>query len=331
MPAARHRSARPGRARPGRRHRPPSRACARAVGGRRPARSRATGRAGRQQGRREPLADRGHPTGGGRRRRRMRWRVPAPRRRHGECRRQARRPLLAAARERRANGDLPRIPDEPAWTIEVTGAEPALEWMHDSWLAMVDGVIGTQGSPLAAYPPARREVIVGGVYSGIGPATDALRVPDWTRLAGQLTSRGADPARPRPAHRASSTTRRTSSAGRFRADHVREPGRRPGSASFAPRAAVRARRADGPLAIQTGARHRVGRGRGGRHASAMLADTRRSWGSRVSPAASRSPLATRPPGAVRHGASTGWPPTASATTAGRPPSAASRMLRTRGA
>ena len=94
--------------------------------------------------------------------------------------------VLAAATTARARGDLPAIPDDPTWTVEVAGAEPALEWMHDSWLAMVDGVIGTQGSPLAVYPPARREVMVGGVYSGIGPATDALRVPDWTRLAGQL-------------------------------------------------------------------------------------------------------------------------------------------------
>jgi Glycosyl hydrolase family 65 central catalytic domain/Glycosyl hydrolase family 65, C-terminal domain len=124
--------------------------------------------------------------------------------------------ILAAARERRANGELPLIPDEPTWTIEVTGAEPALEWMHDSWLAMVDGVIGTQGSPLAAYPPARREVIVGGVYSGIGPATDALRVPDWTRLAGQL--RPEEPLRRVLDLRTGIVHHEgTSSAGRFRA------------------------------------------------------------------------------------------------------------------
>jgi trehalose/maltose hydrolase-like predicted phosphorylase len=83
-------------------------------------------------------------------------------------------------------GYLPAIPDDPGWTVEVLGADPELEWMHDSWLAMVDGVIGTQGSPLTAYPPARRAVMVAGVYSGIGPATDALRAPDWTRLAGWL-------------------------------------------------------------------------------------------------------------------------------------------------
>jgi trehalose/maltose hydrolase-like predicted phosphorylase len=94
--------------------------------------------------------------------------------------------VLSDATIARARGHLPVIPDDPIWTVEVVGADPALEWMHDSWLAMVDGVIGTQGSPLAVYPPARREVMVGGVYSGIGPATDALRVPDWTRLGGRL-------------------------------------------------------------------------------------------------------------------------------------------------
>ena len=41
--------------------------------------------------------------------------------------------------------------------------------MHDTWLAMVDGVVGTLGSPLAAYAPARREVLVAGVYAGSGP------------------------------------------------------------------------------------------------------------------------------------------------------------------
>jgi hypothetical protein len=95
-------------------------------------------------------------------------------------------PLLDGVRAARLRGDVPAIPFDPPWTVEVEAIEPELEWMHDSWLAMVDGVIGTQGSPLAAYPPARREVIVGGVYTGIGPATDALRAPDWTRLAGHL-------------------------------------------------------------------------------------------------------------------------------------------------
>lgn len=93
---------------------------------------------------------------------------------------------LARARAAIERGDLPAVPDEPTWTVVVVGAEPELEWMHDSWLAMVDGVIGTQGSPLTAYAPARREVMVAGVYSGSGPATDALRAPDWTRLAGHL-------------------------------------------------------------------------------------------------------------------------------------------------
>ncbi len=94
---------------------------------------------------------------------------------------------LAALQRQRAQGVLPAIPGASPWTIEVLGAEPAKEHIHDTWLVMVDGVIGTLGSPLAAYAPARRGVLVAGVYSDSGPDSDLLRVPDWTHLAGELT------------------------------------------------------------------------------------------------------------------------------------------------
>ena len=63
-----------------------------------------------------------------------------------------------------------------------------MEHIHDTWLVMVDGVVGTLGSPLAAYAPARRGVLVAGVYSDTGPDSDLLRAPDWTRLAGDLVA-----------------------------------------------------------------------------------------------------------------------------------------------
>jgi hypothetical protein len=95
--------------------------------------------------------------------------------------------LAEVLRQRKAS-PLPTIPADPRWVIEVRDADPALERMHDTWLAMVDGVVGTLGSPLTAYGPARREVRVGGVYSGSGPDSDLLRAPDWTRLAGELAA-----------------------------------------------------------------------------------------------------------------------------------------------
>ncbi len=96
------------------------------------------------------------------------------------------RTTLHALRQGRARAPLPDIPEPSAWTIEVNGADPALEQMRDSWLAMIDGVIGTLGSPLAAWAPARREVLVAGVFVDSGPHSDLLRAPDWTRLDGDL-------------------------------------------------------------------------------------------------------------------------------------------------
>jgi hypothetical protein len=96
------------------------------------------------------------------------------------------RTTLRALRQGRTRAPLPDIPEPSAWTIEVNGADPALELMRDSWLAMADGVIGTLGSPLAAWAPARREVLVAGVFVDSGPDSDLLRAPDWTRLEGEL-------------------------------------------------------------------------------------------------------------------------------------------------
>ena len=85
-----------------------------------------------------------------------------------------------------AGAPLPSIPEPSSWTLEVSGTDPTLEHVRDSWLAMVDGVIGTLGSPLAAWAPARREVLVAGVFVAGGPDSDLLRAPDWTRLGGDL-------------------------------------------------------------------------------------------------------------------------------------------------
>jgi trehalose/maltose hydrolase-like predicted phosphorylase len=85
----------------------------------------------------------------------------------------------------RADG-LPALPTDPTWMIEIDGADPVAEHTHDSWLAMVDGVIGSLGSPLVHYVHARREVMVAGVWTDAGPDADLLRLPDWTHLDGEL-------------------------------------------------------------------------------------------------------------------------------------------------
>jgi len=95
---------------------------------------------------------------------------------------------LAAIARRRAAGELPAVPDDPRWTIDVVGAEPGLERVRDSWLTIADGLVGSVGSPLTGYEPARREVIAANAYIGDGPSTDLLRLPDWTRLTGALSA-----------------------------------------------------------------------------------------------------------------------------------------------
>jgi trehalose/maltose hydrolase-like predicted phosphorylase len=95
---------------------------------------------------------------------------------------------LAKARSA-ASRDLLEPPSDGPWTVSVEGVDPALEPLRDVRLAMVDGVAGTLGSPLVAYPPARREVFVAGVYSCEGSDSRLLVAEDWTGLAGRLDER----------------------------------------------------------------------------------------------------------------------------------------------
>ena len=95
-------------------------------------------------------------------------------------------PYLAARGPLSAKAALPAVPENSDWTLRVDGADADEERVRDSWLAIADGLVGTVGSPLTGFAQARREVIAANVYIGFGPATDLLRVPNWTRLAGML-------------------------------------------------------------------------------------------------------------------------------------------------
>ena len=123
---------------------------------------------------------------------------------------------LAARSRSSAGTGLPAVPDDPDWTLQLDGADPDQERVRDSWLTIADGLVGTVGSPLTWFAPARREVVAGNAYVGVGPATDLLRVPDWTLLDGQLRTdrpiRRVLDLRTGLLHHAA-----TSSAGRFRA------------------------------------------------------------------------------------------------------------------
>ena len=85
-----------------------------------------------------------------------------------------------------AGAALPVVADDQDWTLRLDGADPDQERVRDSWLTIADGLVGTVGSPLTGFVPARREVIATNAYVGVGSTTDLLRVPDWTRLDGRL-------------------------------------------------------------------------------------------------------------------------------------------------
>ena len=120
-----------------------------------------------------------------------------------------------------------RSPDDPVWQIEVHGADPTLEHMHDTWLAMVDGVVGTLGSPLdelrAGPPRGPRGRCVHGQRAGQRPAPGA-RLDTPGRRA---RARGAASAGCSTCGRGCSTTRHAA-RGRHPGAHVRqsEPARR---------------------------------------------------------------------------------------------------------
>lgn len=81
--------------------------------------------------------------------------------------------------------DFPDLTADEGWTVAIDGVDPALEPARDVRLAMVDGVIGTLGSPLVGYEPAKRETYVS-IYTGAGAEERLLVAPDWTPLAGRL-------------------------------------------------------------------------------------------------------------------------------------------------
>jgi trehalose/maltose hydrolase-like predicted phosphorylase len=87
---------------------------------------------------------------------------------------------------RRRRCEVPELDGDPAWTLIVDGVEPRIERVHESLLTLADGRLGTRGAPLFDDPSAAPAVLLSGVYTGEGPATELACAPDWTRLLGPL-------------------------------------------------------------------------------------------------------------------------------------------------
>jgi len=90
--------------------------------------------------------------------------------------------LLADQMARRV--DVPRIAMVAGWSLSVAGIDLRRERSDAALLALGNGRIGTTGAPLVAHPATDPGVLVAGIYTGTGPATDLLSGPLWDRLAG---------------------------------------------------------------------------------------------------------------------------------------------------
>ena len=90
--------------------------------------------------------------------------------------------VLADQLERRRRRDVPELDEHPDWTVAVDGLDPRLERVHESLLTLADGRLGTRGAPLFDDPSAAPAVLLSGVYTGEGPATQLAHAPDWARL-----------------------------------------------------------------------------------------------------------------------------------------------------
>jgi trehalose/maltose hydrolase-like predicted phosphorylase len=90
--------------------------------------------------------------------------------------------VLADQLERRRRWDVPELDADPDWTLTVDGLDPHLERLHESLLTLADGKLGTRGAPLFDHPSAAPGVLLSGLYTTDGPATELAPCPDWTRL-----------------------------------------------------------------------------------------------------------------------------------------------------
>ena len=90
--------------------------------------------------------------------------------------------LLENQIRRRDQGAVPRIDEDPAWLLPVSGLNPEHERAHEVLLGLADGTIGSTGSPLWPHPAAQPLVLAAGVYTGNGPETTLLEVPTWQQL-----------------------------------------------------------------------------------------------------------------------------------------------------
>jgi trehalose/maltose hydrolase-like predicted phosphorylase len=94
--------------------------------------------------------------------------------------------ILEDQLERRRRGDVPEVDADPDWTLTVEGVDPQLERVHESWLTLADGRLGTRGASLLAHDAATPGVFAAGVYEGGGAETTLAPLAEWARLPSDL-------------------------------------------------------------------------------------------------------------------------------------------------
>ena len=83
---------------------------------------------------------------------------------------------------RRRRGELPIVDPDPTWTLQIDGADPLLERVHESMLTIADGRLGTRGSVVIANPSDDPAVVVSGVYDRDGAESRLLAAPRWVPI-----------------------------------------------------------------------------------------------------------------------------------------------------
>jgi trehalose/maltose hydrolase-like predicted phosphorylase len=92
--------------------------------------------------------------------------------------------------ERRGQGELPIVADDPGWVLAIEEADPLLERVHESLVTLADGRLGTRGSVLATSASGDPAALMAGVYTRTGADTHLLAGPRWNTIELEEPVRG---------------------------------------------------------------------------------------------------------------------------------------------
>ncbi|MFF5113755.1 glycosyl hydrolase family 65 protein [Streptosporangium sp. NPDC000509] len=80
------------------------------------------------------------------------------------------------------DGRVPRVDDDPAWTIRETGTDPSRHRVTETLFTLGAGGFATRGSVEESAPGSVPLVLAEGIYTGTGSGQHLLPGPQWTGL-----------------------------------------------------------------------------------------------------------------------------------------------------